>query len=85
MDAKAKAELESIKIELDSIIRELEDISWGVRKDFKGIGNEQCANCIDRVISKYREAQKRLNKLDTKTIQEGFGGASSGGGSVRSF
>lgn len=50
MDSSAKYELASIKRELSSIIDELSDISNGVRNDFVGIGSDQCANCIDRVI-----------------------------------
>ena len=53
MKASARAELSSIKRELNSIIRELESISAGVRSDFVGIGNEKCADCIDKVISLY--------------------------------
>ena len=80
MDAKARAELEAIKGELRSIISELESISNGVRRDFVGIGNAQCANCIDRVVSNYRTVQKKLNNLDTSTIKEGFSNANGGGG-----
>lgn len=72
MKANARAELESIKIELDSIIRELDDISNGIRRDFTGIGNVQCANCIDTVISQYRTVKRKLNNMDTKTVTESY-------------
>ena len=35
MDAKTKKEVDSMVAELNSIIKELEDISAGVKKDFK--------------------------------------------------
>lgn len=71
MDAKAKKELNSIKRELNSMIMELEEISDGVRTDFKGIGNDKCADCIDNVISQYRYVQKKLNNIDTSTTTQG--------------
>jgi len=82
MDASARYELESIKSELNSIISELEEISYGVRNDFKGIGSEQCANCIDRVLQKYYKARTKLNNIDTSSVAAGYGG---GGGGGRSF
>lgn len=39
MDSGARSELNSIIRELNSIITELEDISRGVRYDFKNIGS----------------------------------------------
>ena len=68
MDASAKNELESIKRELNSIIKELESISSGVRKDFVGIGNEQCADSIDIVLNQYYLVRRKLNNLDTTTV-----------------
>lgn len=91
MDQNAKNELESIKRELNSIIRELEDISRGVRKDFVGIGNDKCADCIDRVLNQYYTVRRKLNSLDTNTVTASFaqshggGGSSGGGGSTRSW
>jgi len=41
MDASAQRELYSIKVELNNIIREMEDISTGIRNGFIGIGNEK--------------------------------------------
>lgn len=74
MDANARAELESIKRELSSIISELEDISQGIRKDFVGIGNLRCAACLDSVISNYRRARKKLYNLDISAVPYGDGG-----------
>lgn len=82
MDAKAKAELASIKKELDSIIRELESISNGVRKDFSGIGNDKCADCIDKVLDQYYIVRKKLKNLDTNTIAEAFAKSNGGAGGL---
>lgn len=80
MDASARAELASIKTELNSIIRELEDISYGLRTKFTGIGNEQCAQCIDRVIGQYETVRRKLNTMDTSTVTESYAAAHSSGG-----
>lgn len=83
MDAGAARELESIKSELNSIIGELESISSGVRKDFTGIGNEQCANCIDNVLNSYYSVRRKLNNLDTVTVTAAYAeahGLTDGGG-----
>ena len=80
MDSKAKNELASIKKELSSIIRELEDISRGVKRDFTGIGNEQCAACIDRVVNQYYTVKKKLDKIDTTTVTESWAKSHGGGG-----
>lgn len=75
MDASAKAELNSIISELNSIITELNNISDGVKNDFKNIGNNSCSQCIDRVSNQYSYVVKRLNKIDTNKLAEGFGNA----------
>lgn len=80
MDANARYELNCIKKELDSIISELESIRNGVKKDFAGIGNEQCAVCIDRVLNKYYYVSRCLRNLDTTTVTEEFAEAHGGGG-----
>ena len=82
MDSYAKSELAFIKSELRSIISELESISSGVRYDFTGIGNDKCADCIDKVISQYYYVKSKLDNLDTTTVTESYAKAhSSGGGS----
>lgn len=74
MDSKAKTELKDIITELKSIIKELEDISSGVRNNFKNIGSEKCANCIDLVIGNYKTVKTKLENIDTKS--HGGGGRS---------
>lgn len=65
MDASAKNELNSIIRELGSIISALDNVSNGIRRDFKNIGNDKCADCIDRVTSYYRSAKRDLSNIDT--------------------
>ena len=72
MDESARRELESIKRELNSIINELESISIGVRKDFSGIGNDKCADCISRVVEQYRYVARDLNNINTSVVTESY-------------
>ena len=67
------SELSSIKQELKSIIKELESIEAGIRQDFKGIGSEVCAHCINYVIV-YRlyKARNKLSNVDTSRISSEF-------------
>ena len=80
MDSGARNELNAIIRELNAIISELEDISNGVRNDFQNIGNEQCADCIDKVLNNYYTVRKKLNNMDTSTVTESFAQAHGGGG-----
>ena len=72
MDASARSELDAIKRELNLIIRELESISSGVRNDFTGIGNDKCADCINKVLGQYYYVRRKLNNLDTSTVTESY-------------
>ena len=85
MNVDAKRELDSIKTALSAEIRELEDISSGLRREFQGIGTERCADVIDGVISKYRTVLRKLNNIDVNDVHQytaglGGGGASGSGG-----
>lgn len=80
MDASARNELNSIRRELNAIIRELESISDGVRRDFVGIGNTQCADCIDRVLDQYYYVRRKLDNLDTSTVTASYAQTHGGGG-----
>ena len=72
MNAAARAELDSIKGELTSIISELESISYEVRREFVGIGSEKCSDCIDTVIDRYYYVKRKLDNIDTTKVTEGF-------------
>lgn len=56
--------LNECRSELRSIISELRDIEWGVRRDFAGIGQDLCGNCIDNIADKYDGVLSRLNRVD---------------------
>lgn len=72
MDAVGQKELAEIKQELNSIIKELEDISFSIRNDFEGIGNERCADTIDGVLNQYYVVQKKLKNIDVEKVAEGY-------------
>jgi len=60
--------LEECKREMQSIIRELRDIEWGVRRDFTGIGEQLCGDCIDKIADKYDYVFRELNKVNYNLI-----------------
>jgi len=60
--------LEECKREMHSIVRELSDIEWGVRRDFTGIGEQLCGNCIDKIVSKYEYVARELDKVSYNLI-----------------
>lgn len=71
----ARDELDSIVRELNAIITELEDIACGVRHEFKGIGSENCADCVNGVLSSYYSTRQRLNCVNIETtIESGIRG-----------
>ena len=55
--------LEQRITELESIIREMRAIADGIGRDFRGIGQDRCADCI-RVIARHYE-RNVLNLLRT--------------------
>ena len=56
--------LSACRSELRSIIQELRDIEWGVRRDFTGIGEELCGDCIEKIADKYDGVLTRLNNVN---------------------
>ena len=56
--------LSGCRSELRSIIRELRDIEWGVRRDFTGIGEDLCGDCIEKIADKYDGVLTRLNNVN---------------------
>lgn len=63
-------ELNRIKSELLSAIREMESISYGVRHDFSGVGNRQCADCLNGVIGYYYSIYQKLSSIDVNMCYE---------------
>lgn len=64
------ATLSGCRSELSSIIREIRDIESGVRRDFVGVGQDLCGDCIDRVADKYDGVLRRLNSVDTNRLAD---------------
>lgn len=86
MDANSEYELYLIKRELQSIINELDDIAYDIRRDFSNIGEDQAAACVSRVAEKYRLAKRKLDNIDTKKVTDEYAAAhGSGGGGVSAF
>ncbi len=56
--------------ELRSIINELRDIESGIRSDFDGIGEDYCADCIEKIAQKYDRVLNRLYRVDTNRLAE---------------
>ena len=56
--------LDECKTELRRIIEELQDIETGVRRDFSGIGEQLCGNCIGLMINKYEYVSRELKNVD---------------------
>jgi hypothetical protein len=63
VDPKAKRKINSIIAETQSIIRELEDISNGINREFKGIGSDKCANGLHKTADKYRNVIQTLRNI----------------------
>lgn len=80
MDSNSQYELYLIKRELQSIINELDDISYCLRRNFSNIGNDDAASCVSRVADTYRIAKRKLDNIDTKKVTEEFATTHSGGG-----
>ena len=68
------ATLNSCRNELRSIINELNAIEDGIRYQFSGIGQENCADCIESVINKYRYVLNRLNNVDQNRLADFING-----------
>ena len=64
------ATLNDCRNELRSIISELRDIEWGVRRDFTGIGQDLCGNCIDKIANKYSGVLTRLNNVNENWLAD---------------
>ena len=64
-------EVSAIIQELDSIIRELEDVSSDLRSKFQGIyTGEKIAPAIDDKVYKLRQARGKLNTIDRSKVDE---------------
>lgn len=58
------------KSELRSIINELVVIEDGIRSEFKGIGEEYCADCVAGIVRKYEVVLSLLNRVDSRRLAD---------------
>lgn len=63
MDSRTKQELNDIIYELNVITRELDDLSEGIAREFKGIGSVQCSKGIKTISDKYTIVKNQLYKI----------------------
>lgn len=68
------ASLNYCRSELRSIIGELRDIEACVRSGSVGIGQDLCADCIERIASKYDNVLWRLNNVDSNRLADWVNG-----------
>ncbi len=61
-------DLYECRAELRSIISEMRSIENGVRRDFSGIGENLCADCIEKIACKYDNVLRKLNNIDYNMI-----------------
>jgi len=68
IDGGMVMDLDECKREMQNIIRELRDIEWSVRRDFSGIGEQFCGDCIGKIADKYDYVSRELNRVNYNLI-----------------
>ena len=63
MDAQVKNKIHTIITELNSLARELDEISQGINREFKGIGAVNCASSLQSAAGKYRQVIHELRRM----------------------
>ena len=64
MDYNARKEMDSIIYKLSRIAQELDSISYEINYEFKGIGNNICASCLEEMACSYRHIKNELHNLE---------------------
>lgn len=64
------SELIEYRRELSNIISELKNIEGHILRDFQNVGNVQCADSIQSVITKYESALRTLNSIDASLLDQ---------------
>ena len=70
MNRNAVDKLNDIKWDINYVIRDLGSIRDGLYRDFENIGNDRCAEKINRVIDRFRQVQRELNSINSDKIDE---------------
>jgi hypothetical protein len=63
MDKNVQGKVASIIAEINEIARELDDISQGLGREFKGIGSVKSASSLQQAANKYRKVTYELMKI----------------------
>lgn len=63
MDPRTKQELDEIIYELNAITKELDDLSEGMAREFKGIGTLECSKGIKTLSGKYTKVKNQLYEI----------------------
>lgn len=63
MDPRTKQELDEIIYELNAISKELDDLSEGMAREFKGIGTLECSKGIKTLSGKYTKVKNQLYEI----------------------
>jgi len=71
-------EINVIRNELNQVVNELNNIADELNRNFKGIGSENCANCLEKVADQYAYVIKKINTIDENKIAEEYGGVNNG-------
>lgn len=79
--ANARSEVNALIREINGIINELTDISYGLKSQFKGIGTEKCAASIDSVVSNCRSVKSKLQNMNMNKVTDSWAAAHSAPGS----
>lgn len=64
------------RAELRSIINELYAIEAGIRRDFSGIGEDLCANCVGLIADRHESALRKLNNVNPSRLADWILGTS---------
>ncbi len=65
MDKKeARRQLDEIIRDLNNAVKELRTIAKELRSNFRGIGEDYCANSLENVADKYSRVISSLRKVD---------------------
>ncbi|UFT99204.1 hypothetical protein KO561_18825 [Radiobacillus kanasensis] len=63
MDKKVRQEIEQIIDVLNDIARELDTISYGISREFRGIGQLTCSRSLEDAASQYRQIRDQLRRI----------------------
>lgn len=63
-------ELTEVSSKIDFIIKELDDISNGVRSNLDGIGNDICASSLEAMADNYRDIKRKVDNVSNEELEQ---------------